>query len=102
MNQFKKVALGLAVAGLAVGFSAFKTAEKKTDALANTYYVLVSNAQYQKVSGSNKPSLDKCQETSSHACVISYSVDPGQDNLDPNNLPSTPNYQSTERGIWQP
>lgn len=102
MNNFKKVALSLLVAGLAVGFSAFRTTEKNADALANTFYVLLSSGQYQKVSGSQSPSLDNCQETSKHACIISFASDPGQSQLDPNNLPMTPNYQSTERGVWNP
>lgn len=101
MNQIKKVALGLAVAGLAVSFSAFKTAEKKTNALTNTYYVLTANDQYQKSSGSTIPSLSRCQEDADHPCVISFASDPGQDKLDPNSLPATPNYQSSERGLWQ-
>lgn len=101
MNQFKKVALGLLVAGLAVSFSAFKTAEKKTDALANTYYILVSNTEYQRVSGSNRPSLDNCQDNADHPCIISFASDPGQSKLNPNSLPATPNYQSTEKGVWQ-
>lgn len=101
MNQFKKLALGLAVAGLAVSFSAFKTAEKKTDALANTYYVLTANDKYQKSPGSEIPSLTRCQENADHPCVISFASDPGQNDLNPNSLPATPNYQSSERGLWQ-
>jgi len=102
MNNFKKVALSLLVAGLAVGFSAFRTAEKKANALANTYYILTSNSNYAKVSGSERPSLNPCQDTADHPCVISFASDPGQANLDPNSLPMTPNYQSSELGIWQP
>lgn len=101
MNNFKKVALGLAIAGLAVGFSAFRTAEKKADALANTYYILTSNTNYQKVSGSEMPSLERCQDSAQHPCVISFATDPGPSNLTPGSLPATPNFQSPERGLWQ-
>lgn len=101
MNNFKKVALSLLVAGLAVGFSAFRTSEKKVDALANTYYVLTSNDTYSKVSGSEMPSLGRCQENADYPCIISFASDPGQNQLDANNLPSTPNYQSPANGLFQ-
>lgn len=101
MNNFKKVALSLLVAGLAVGFSAFRTSEKKAEALANTYYVLTSNDTYQKTTGSEMPSLDRCQDSAEHPCIISFASDPGQSQLDPSNLPSTPNYQSPANGLFQ-
>ncbi|UPZ36506.1 hypothetical protein MUB18_20685 [Sphingobacterium sp. PCS056] len=102
MNNFKKVALSLLVAGLAVGFSAFRTSDKKADALANTYYILSSNTNYQKVSGSQMPNLEGCRETADHPCVISFASDPGPSNLNPTSLPATPNFQSSEKGVWAP
>lgn len=101
MNNFKKVALGLAVAGLAVGFSAFRTAEQKKESLANFYYVLSAPGVYTKAPGSSMPSTDNCSEEAVHSCIISFETDQGTNPLNANSLPAPTNFQSSERGIWQ-
>ncbi|THF53002.1 hypothetical protein E6C50_01990 [Flavobacterium supellecticarium] len=101
MNNFKKVALGLAISGLAVGFSAFRTAEQKKESLANFYYVLTSPGIYTKAPGSSMPDLERCANEVPHPCVISFASDQGSNPLNANSLPATPNYQSSEKGLWQ-
>jgi len=70
MNNIKKIALGLTVATFALGFSAFKTAEKRVSA---TYYQ-TSNNLYEKITSA---SGDCETSTPTRPCSIFYAVDPG-------------------------
>lgn len=101
MKNFKKVALSLLVAGLAVGFSAFRTVEQKKESLANFYYVLTSANQYTKASGSEMPDLERCEDQANHPCVISFATDQGATPINANSLPAPTNYQSSEQGLWK-
>lgn len=68
MNNIKKLAMGILVAVLAVGFSAFKGESKRVSA---TYYQTSSNLYEKLIS----PTGD-CTTEEENPCSIFYAVDP--------------------------
>ncbi len=98
MKNFQKLALGILVGALAIGFSAFTGTTKAEKTTASVFYILTSSNQYQKYTG-GQPSEDGCEDTANHNCVIGFDSDQGS-TIDANALPSTPTYQSSTKGLW--
>ncbi len=65
MKNFKKIALGLIVGALAIGFSAFTNIKTKTN-LSERYWTN-DGTNYNLVTSYD---LDDCTGTNSHLCVV--------------------------------
>jgi len=63
MKNFKKIAFGLLVGAMAIGFSSFTNASKKA---AGDVYAETSNGQYTLINGYNPAN---CQNTTSNVCA---------------------------------
>lgn len=90
----KKVFLGLLVAAIAVGGSAFTNAKKAT--VETFYYKLNQAGTTYTLVGTEDPSGD-CNTSNIAKCVIGFSSDQGP-SLSRTSLPTTPVYQSTSIG----
>lgn len=91
MNNIKKIALGLTVATFALGFSAFKNADSKTNSLASKTYYHVGN-QYVDT----QPVGLECLPDD-FSCEIRFDGDnlPTVSNFAEGSTPSSPDYTST-------
>tara|TARA_R110002033_G_scaffold36621_1_gene75230 strand:- start:5423 stop:5728 length:306 start_codon:yes stop_codon:yes gene_type:complete len=99
MKNFQKLAMGMLVAALAIGFSAFTGTTKTEKTTASVFYILTSSNQYQRYTGGGQPSEDGCEDIADHNCVIGFDSDQGS-TIDANALPSAPTYQSSTKGLW--
>jgi|SRR5258708_7217385 hypothetical protein len=103
MNNIKKIALGLLVGAMAIGFSAFTnaTAKKSSGAFTIWYYTLGSDQQTYTRVGTSGPDENNCVSAQSPKCVIGFSSDKGA-HVNANSLPATPSYQSATNGVYNP
>jgi len=85
MKNFKKIALGLLVGTMAIGFSAFTNAKPAKSKFATFYYGL--NKAGDTYTRTTVNPVASCHSASLPDCVISYTSDKGA-TLDPNALPS--------------
>ncbi|WDF77072.1 DUF6520 family protein [Mucilaginibacter sp. KACC 22773] len=93
MKNLKKIAFGLLVGAMAIGFSSFTTlnAVKRSKFFAVTYYQH-ANGIYSKVLPANE-----CGDESTNPCNISYVTDPNT-TFTYSSRPLTPRTESTEVG----
>ncbi|MGX5687400.1 hypothetical protein [Arcticibacter tournemirensis] len=75
MNNVSKFLLGLFLAALTLGGSAFKKAETAKAARATVFYLLISENQYQR--SNMAPTNGNCENEADHKCWLGYSVDKG-------------------------
>lgn len=73
MKNFKKIALGLVVSGMAIGFSSFTNANAK---FAKTFYGL-NHAGTTYARAASNPSGNCTPLSTIPSCVISYTSDQG-------------------------
>ncbi|PYF76545.1 hypothetical protein [Pedobacter nutrimenti] len=92
----KKVFFGLLVAAIAVGGSAFTSAQKKVT--TDTYYYVLNQAgtSYRSV-GIVAPDEDLCSTAPISKCVVGFNADHGT-TVNPTSLPSGKTYESSTSG----
>lgn len=75
MNNVSKFLLGLFLAALTLGGSAFKKAETAKAARATVFYILTTEGQYERTN--LVPTNSNCENEADHKCWLGYSVDKG-------------------------
>lgn len=96
MKNIKKIALALTVATFALGFSAFKTAEKE-NRFSKIYYQM-NNGKY-----TSDPELGICSpSTAIHPCTLNYTDStPIAEDFDYANRPQTGTVVESSNGFYQ-
>jgi len=69
MKKFQKLALGLMVGAMAIGFSAFTNAKVVSKSKGTTYYYYTNDGTNYNYAGTSAPA-DNCSGSSSAYCIV--------------------------------